>query len=497
MRSWLGRHPVLARHGLHRSRTLQMLLRRKMWIFGMAVLVANISVAVFAPVIATNDPIYDIHVADDLAMPEWITIFPGFGDIPRNLLVLINHRDWKYDIHGTHASLIRLDYMTNELVANYRRSGVEEKGDTELTLTHSFDYEYAPPKTFVALLPIAVTITKLTGVSYRFALSITRSSDAKTFVVYDSYPPWRTSDFIRLADNRITIHSRDPMLGRKLGVSLLERNIAEMVFSSKTSYTIRLTVSVMDEGLAGDIGEMKVVLSPLSFRIPGKAYGILGTNLEGADVFSQLVYGTRVSLIVGILSASIAVLVGVIVGVIAGYKGGIVDQAFMFMADTLIQTPTLPIIILVMMLFSRSIYVIISILALLSWMGLARQLRAWVLSLKERPFVEAVRAAGGGDLYIMFRVIAPHTIPLLTYSFVLSIPGAILTEAGLSMIGFGDPLFPSWGKILNEAWNSGGFASLAWWWIAPPIAALLLLALSIVSIGRTLEEVLNPRLRKR
>jgi len=141
--------------------------------------------------------------------------------------------------------------------------------------------------------------------------------------------------------------------------------------------------------------------------------------------------------------------------------------------------------------------VIISILALLSWMGLARQLRAWVLSLKERPFVEAVRAAGGGDLYMMFRVIAPQTVPLLTYSFVLSIPGAILTEAGLSMIGFGDPLFPSWGKILNEAWGSGGFASLAWWWIAPPIAALLLLALSIVSIGRTLEEVLNPRLRRR
>lgn len=497
MTSQASRRLILARFGLHRRQTVQLLMRRKMWIFGIVVLVANVVVAAFAPVIATHDPIYETHVADDLARPIWLTVLPGFEDLPRNLFMRIDSKDWSRELQGNRASLLKLDSAASDLAVYYERSGLEGNGETELMLTYDFGYPYAPPRTFVALLPIGITVTKLVGVTYRFAMSITRNSDAKTFVVYDSYPPWRSSDFSRLGDNRITIHSRDPTMARRLGVSLLERNLAEMIFSSKTDYTISLTISILDEGLKGDSGQVKITLSPVSFRIPGKAYGILGTNHEGADIFSQLVYGTRVSLIVGILSASIAVILGVIVGVIAGYKGGPVDQAFMFVSDTLIQTPTLPIIILVMLVFGRSIYMIISILALLSWMGLARQLRAWVLSLKERPFVEAVRAAGGSDLYIMFKVIAPQTVPLLTYSFVLSIPGAIMTEAGLSVLGFGDPLFPSWGKVLNEAYNFGGFASLAWWWIAPPMIALLLLALSIVFIGRTLEEVLNPRLRRR
>jgi len=497
MTSQASRRLILARFGLHRRQTVQLLMRRKMWIFGIVVLVANVVVAAFAPVIATHDPIYETHVADDLARPIWLTVLPGFEDLPRNLFMRIDSKDWSRKLQGNRASLLKLDSAASDLAVYYERSGLEGNGETELMLTYDFGYPYAPPRTFVALLPIGITVTKLVGVTYRFAMSITRNSDAKTFVVYDSYPPRRSSDFSRLGDNRITIHSRDPTMARRLGVSLLERNLAEMIFSSKTDYTISLTISILDEGLKGDSGQVKITLSPVSFRIPGKAYGILGTNHEGADIFSQLVYGTRVSLIVGILSASIAVILGVIVGVIAGYKGGPVDQAFMFVSDTLIQTPTLPIIILVMLVFGRSIYMIISILALLSWMGLARQLRAWVLSLKERPFVEAVRAAGGSDLYIMFKVIAPQTVPLLTYSFVLSIPGAIMTEAGLSVLGFGDPLFPSWGKVLNEAYNFGGFASLAWWWIAPPMIALLLLALSIVFIGRTLEEVLNPRLRRR
>lgn len=488
---------ILARYGLHRSRTVRVLFRRKMWIFGIAVLIADFFVAAFAPYIATHDPIYETHVADDLAMPIWATIFPGLEDLPRNTLAEIGANDWSHESNGDHRNLLKVSTTGDDLIMFYRRSGNEVSGETKVRLKHNFQYSYAPPKTFVILLPIGFTVSELIGVSYRFTVSIVRHSDNKAFAIYDSYPPWRSSDLVRLGDNRITIHSRDAMLARRLGVSILEHNIAEMVFSSKGAYTIQLTVSIVDDGLSGDAGEIRITVSQVSCRILGKAYGILGTNHEGADIFSQLVYGTRISLIVGFLAASIAVILGVIVGVIAGFKGGPVDQAFMFITDTLIQTPTLPIIILVMMIFGRGIYMIISILALLSWMGLARQLRAWVLSLKERPFVEAVRAAGGGDFYIMFRVIAPQTVPILTYSFVLSIPGAILTEAGLSLIGFGDPLFPSWGKILNEAWSFGGFASLAWWWIAPPMIALLLLALSIVFIGRTLEEVLNPRLRRR
>ena len=148
-------------------------------------------------------------------------------------------------------------------------------------------------------------------------------------------------------------------------------------------------------------------------------------------------------------------------------------------------------------MFGRNIYLIISIIALLSWMGLARQVRAWVLSIRERAYVEASKAIGASDFYIMFKVIAPQTLPLLAYSFVMTIPAAILLEAGLSLIGFGDPFFPSWGKMINEAWNGGAISKLAWWWIGPPIFAIVALALAFVLMGYSMEEELTPTLRKR
>jgi len=137
------------------------------------------------------------------------------------------------------------------------------------------------------------------------------------------------------------------------------------------------------------------------------------------------------------------------------------------------------------------------LISILSWMGVARQMRAWVLSLRERPFVEAAVAAGGSSSYIAFRVITPQLIPVVAYYLAMRVPAAVFLEAGLSLIGFGDPYFPSWGKILNEAYNFGGFSKLAWWWIAPPITAILLLALGFVLVGYTLEEVFHPRLRRR
>lgn len=173
------------------------------------------------------------------------------------------------------------------------------------------------------------------------------------------------------------------------------------------------------------------------------------------------------------------------------------DQLLMFFTDTVLQTPTLPIILLVILVFGRNLYLIIAILALMSWPSLARQMRAWVLSLKERAFVEAARAIGASDLYIMFRVIAPQTVPLIAYVFILGVPSAVFIEIGLSLIGFGDPFLPSWGKMINEAFYGGAYTKLAWWWVAPPIAAILLLALCFVLIGFTLEETIQPTLRAR
>jgi len=325
-------------------------------------------------------------------------------------------------------------------------------------------------------------------------VTIKNMETQKVFVIYDTFPPWRTSDVDRLSDP-LVLHSRDAQIARRLGLDPLQANVAQSIFTHKGDYHVEITVQIRDTGANNARAEM--LLAPATLRVQGLLFGVLGTNNVGADVFSQLVYGARVSLIVGFLSVSIAVALGLIIGVVAGYRGGRVDQALMFLTDTVLQTPTLPIILLVVLVLGRNLYLIIAILALLAWPALTRQIRAWVLSLKERAFVEAARAIGASDLYIMFRVIAPQTVPLIAYVFILGVPSAVYTEIGLSLIGFGDPFLPSWGKMINEALYGGAYSKLAWWWVAPPIGALLLLSLAFVLIGFTLEEAIQPTLRVR
>jgi peptide/nickel transport system permease protein len=123
--------------------------------------------------------------------------------------------------------------------------------------------------------------------------------------------------------------------------------------------------------------------------------------------------------------------------------------------------------------------------------------RSWTLSLRERPFVESGRVVGLSDITLLFKYILPQMAPYLMYTFVTAIPGAVLFEAGLSILGLGDPFQPSWGKMINESLFQGGVIQGAWWWVLPPILGLILLSLGFVFIGFTLDEILNPRLRRR
>ena len=482
---------------LKRKATWHLLLKKKMLTAALAILTVNLFVALFAAYLTPYDPVRDLQVADDFALPEWATTLMGLRDLPKNFLRKVEVQDWTYQAADDRARGLEVTRKESHILVVYSRTGKEEVGETRASFRHPFEYSSTPPKTFVVRVPMNVTALEGENVAYRAVVSLVRDTDKTTYPLYDSYPPWRTISFSRWAESELVLHSRDTSIARRLGISPLERNVAETIFSRKGSYELVIELFFQDFGRSGESGRLECSIGIPSVRILGLQHGFLGTNHLGADVFSQLVYGVRVSLIVGFLAAGIAVCLGLVVGVIAGYKGGFTDQASMFSADTFMQTPVLPIILLVMLVFGRNIYIIIAIIALMSWMGLARQLRAWVLSLKERAFVEAARAIGASDFYVMFKVIAPQTTPLLVYSFVLSIPGAIMLEAALSLIGFGDPFLPSWGKMINEAWNGGAFSKLAWWWVAPPIVAILLLALSFVFIGYGLEETLQPALKRR
>jgi peptide/nickel transport system permease protein len=223
---------------------------------------------------------------------------------------------------------------------------------------------------------------------------------------------------------------------------------------------------------------------------------LLGTTFYGQDVFSQLVLGTRQTILVGLVSAVLIGFIGTNVGLISGYFGGLVDDILMRITDLFYAIPFLPFMMVIVALISRSLPVIIAAMALVFWRTAARVVRAQVLTLKERPYVLAARASGAGHLRIMYVHLLPNVLPLGFLYLIFGAAWAILTESSLSFIGLGDPKNLSWGLMLNQAFVTGSIR-YAWWWVVPPGAALMVFLVGLYFLGRGLEERANPRLRAR
>ncbi len=228
---------------------------------------------------------------------------------------------------------------------------------------------------------------------------------------------------------------------------------------------------------------------PPSFRY------LFGTTTAGRDVFSQTLSGARVAVVVGFLSAIVTVFIGSNVALWAGYSGGRLDDALMGLVDITYGIPFLPFAIVLVSLLGTSIWNIILIISLLFWRGTARVIRAQVLTLKERPFIWSARAAGAKPRYIIYRHILPNVLPLILLYTALAVSTGVLTEAGLSFLGFGDPRFPSWGTMLNDAFRAGA-ARRAWWWIVPPGVCIALFVTASYMVGRAFEASADPRLRE-
>ena len=237
------------------------------------------------------------------------------------------------------------------------------------------------------------------------------------------------------------------------------------------------------------------------FRPPSNKY-FLGTNDIGQDIFSELIHGTRVSLTIGFLAALCTVVIGTLVGVVSGFLGGSVDEVLMRFTDVIMILPSIPLLILLMSIFGRqSYFIMILAISILGWTGTARMVRSSTLSIKERAYVEASKAIGAGEGHIILKHILPNVSPLIMATMIYQVAGAMMSEAGLSFLGLGDPGNKSWGMVLHYAQTSGGwYANMgypAWWWIIPPGLLIALTITSLVLIGQTLEEIINPRLRRR
>lgn len=221
---------------------------------------------------------------------------------------------------------------------------------------------------------------------------------------------------------------------------------------------------------------------------------LLGTTFYGQDVFSQLILGTRQTILVGFTSAILIGLIGTNIGLISGYFGGLVDDILMRITDFFYAIPFLPFMMVVVALIDRSLPVIIAAMAFVFWRTAARVVRAQILTLKTRPYILAARASGASHTRIMYVHLLPNIIPLSFLYLIFGAAWAILTESSLSFIGLGDPNHLSWGLMLNQAFVTGSIR-YAWWWVIPPGAALMILLVGLYFIGRGFEERVNPRLR--
>lgn len=228
----------------------------------------------------------------------------------------------------------------------------------------------------------------------------------------------------------------------------------------------------------------------------GKRFGLMGTDESRRDLTVGLMWGAPVALFIGLSVSTVSTAIGMIYGIIAGYKGKKTDESLMTINNIFIALPGLPILIIFILFIGQSIFLIVLFLILFGWVGLVRISRSLALQIKNFQYVEAAKLMGQSDLKIVFKHIIPQLLPLTFASIALSVPAAILTEAGLSFIGLGDPSIPTWGQILHEAHLAAAASRGFWWWLIPPGILIALTGVAFVLIGKTIEAILNPRMRK-
>ncbi len=276
----------------------------------------------------------------------------------------------------------------------------------------------------------------------------------------------------------------------------------------------RLYTAFSIEGRVGLVGILLIVMMALSAPIisiypPTEVTGralesptsahLLGTDDLGMDIWSQICYGARMSLCIGLAVALIAGLGGGALGILAGYLGGVADQLLMRAVDLLMALPTLPLLVVISAFMGPSILNVVLILVLFSWAKPARIARSQTLAIKSNAYIIAAKNFGATPLYLLRRHIMPEVLPILFVLIIGITSYAIVAEAGLAFLGLGDPTSKSWGMMLHYA---TGFRAIYFtpywqWWLLPPLVALIVLLLCLMFVSRDLERALDPRLRLR
>lgn len=476
--------------------------------------------AIFAPALATHDPTPQVKVAPTYLAPAWLSVFDPNGVVTDDYLddPFLTESPFMA-VNGTSEEFSFLhqpiDDLNNQSYVNLTWShtpgtDLDYRGqDPEFTLPDYNDFVYFdqivewPWNNKPSDVNMSVSYaTELTGDFANESLAGNLMFRVYVWIIDSS------GDWTRLYESREATYTAQVQEKR---VSLNYFSI-EDIFNGMVSLNGTPQIDPLDQitvrvGLAPRFtfqsvsdtfnGSVIFKFTQLKMVAYGEYFGLMGTTNWGADAYSQLIYGSRISIIIGILATALSTAVGVIVGMVAGYFGGKVDEVLMRVVDFLLVIPGLPLMMVLAAFLGASIQNIIIVIAILGWTGTSRLIRSQVLAEKNKAYVESARAIGASDTYIMFRHILPNVTPILFANITLGVVGAILSEAGLSFLGLTDPEDPSWGRMLADARSGGAFSTGAWWVVLFPGLMITLLSLAFTFVGHTLDQVLNPRLRER
>jgi peptide/nickel transport system permease protein len=223
----------------------------------------------------------------------------------------------------------------------------------------------------------------------------------------------------------------------------------------------------------------------------------LGTDEYGRSVLTLLIWGTRISLLVGFLASLVTMVIGTLMGIASGHFRGISGNLLSRVTEWFLVIPFIPFAIVLATVLGHSFWVLIVVIGVTSWASTARLIRAQTLSIEERPYLERARALGAGHWHQMTRHVLPNVMPLVFANTTLTVAISILSETTLAFLGLGDPFHISWGTMLENAFDSGAIDTGAWWYLIPPGVAVVIVVLAFTLVGRSLEQILNPRLKGR
>jgi len=474
-------------------------------------IIAVVIIAIFAPLLTPYNPrgqrelAEQQRLANDYAVPIWFKILPQYRDYNPTIILTPDITEAKIvnqsgPVEFTSDEL-RIDYMPTE--------NSSQEASVTLDLG-KFNYEHSNPPCFQMII------------GYKMFFNTTRVNVWFILKNYTTFPTWeylmnpneiavKIGEYVPPSPKYRVVHTVKNELeldsAYLINMSMLQpvpilnlsrfdtvpRDPSPLIFANPGVYGIQVKFEFFPT--ASEEVYAELYLEKVKMDIWGRIHGILGTDFLGNDVWTELVYGARISLIIGILAAVAATTLGILYGVLSGYLGGFVDEFLMRIVDVLLCIPVLPILLVLTRYFRPNVYYIVILIAIFGWQGLSRVIRSRVLSLKEMAFIESAKASGASDRYLITRHLVPNVLPIAMSAMVLAVPGAILTEAALTFLGFGDLNTPTWGRILHYAYQQGGLE--AWFVWIPPGLAICFLCVGFVFMGHAIDEIVNPRLRRR